>query len=101
MKKILAFLILLSALFLLPACQYAHGDGPDVATPRAQKNRKVSPDKNPRKSNWLTQNMHRERVSRKDINKPGGNDDFQVFPIRDGKRRSEKLREQGSPFFWR
>ena len=103
MKKFPAFLILLSALFLLPACQYAHGDGPDVATPGSQntRNRKASPDKNPRKSNWLTENLYRERVGRKDINTPGGNDDFQVFPIRDGKRRSEKLREQGSPFFWR
>ena len=99
MKKILYLLIFLAAVAMIPACQYAHGDGPDVATPRKQKN--VKQKKNPRSSNWLTENLHRERVGRKDINRPGGNDDFQVFPHRDGKRRSEKLREQSSPFFWR
>ena len=101
MKKIFFLLAILTAVILLPACQYAHGDGPDVATPAKQK-KKVPKKKNPRSSNWLTENMHRERVGRKDINKPGGNDNFQVFPLRDGgKRRSEKLRDQSSPFFWR
>ena len=100
MKKIFFLLATLTAVILLPACQYAHGDGPDVATPAKQK-KKVPKKKNPRSSNWLTENMHRERVGRKDINKPGGNDNFQVFPLRDGKRRSEGLRDQSSPFFWR
>ena len=98
MKKIFFLLAILTAVILLPACQYAHGDGPDVATPAKQK--KTPKKKNPRSSNWLTENMHRERVGRKDINKPGGNDNFQVFPLRDGKRRSEKLSDQSSPFFW-
>ncbi|MBQ9771717.1 MAG: hypothetical protein IJW23_07825 [Lentisphaeria bacterium] len=99
MKRIFYLLILLAGVVLLPACQYAHGDGPDVATP--QKKKTVKAKKNPRSSNWLTDNLHRERVGRKDINRPGGNDDFQVFPLRDGKRRSETLRDQSSPFFWR
>ena len=101
MKKIFFLLILLTAVVLLPACQYAHGDGPDVATPANRKQQKKQQNKNPRKSSWLTENMHRERVGRKDINRPGGNEDFQVFPTRDKGRRSEKLGVQPSPFFWR
>ena len=95
MKKSLILLILLS-LVILPACRYAHGDGPDVATPRKQET-----GKNPRKASWLKDQMNRERIGRTDINTTGINDDFQVFPHREGKRRSESLRSSSSTFFWR
>ena len=98
MNKVFLFCAMFCFLALLSGCKYAHGDGPDVATRPAPG--KAS-EHNPRKSNWLTGNLHRERVGRGDINKPGGNDDFQVFPHRDKIRRSEKLRGQSSPFFWR
>ena len=97
MKKILYPGIVFSFLVLLPSCKYAHGDGPDVATPRHSKEEKTQ-NKNPRKSNWV-ETSHRERIGRKDINKTV-NDDFQVFPHRT-KCRSEDVRRQSSPFFWR
>ena len=102
MKKILFLALITAAAALCPACKYAHGDGPDVATPRnhrKQQNQKKS-ERNPRKSNWLS--LKREKISSKDINTPGANDEFQVFPTRDrNKRRSEDVRKQSSPFFWR
>lgn len=103
MKRFLFLTILAAAVSFCSACKYAHGDGPDVASPRHHKkqqeqNKKTG--KNQRKSNWL--NMERNKISSKDINTPGANDEFQVFPIRDrNKRRSEDVRKQSSPFFWR
>ena len=98
MKKILIFSAILCSVLLCSGCKYAHGDGPDVATRPAPGK---TPEHNPRKSNWLTGNLHRERVGRSDVNRPGGNDDFQVFPHRDKIRRSENVRKQSTPFFWR
>ena len=100
MKKTLLIFSVAAVLSVLSGCKYAHGDGPDVATPRSRSKKSSETQKNPRKSNWLTANSHRERVSRKDINTPGANQDFKVFPLRD-KNRSESLRQQSSPFFWK
>ena len=99
MKKMLFFsAALVCAVFILSGCTYAHGDGPDVATPRKRNNKEEA--HNPRKSNWLNQYSREERVGRKNINEPGGLDSFQVFPMRDG-RRSERLKNQSSPLFWK
>ena len=98
--KFLLIIFSFTTLAFLPSCRFAHGDGPDVATPAHHKKKDSESQKNPRKSNWLTENLHRERVSKKDINTPGGNEDFKVFPVRD-KYRSENTRRMNSPFFWK
>ncbi|MBR2438918.1 MAG: hypothetical protein IKB25_01885 [Lentisphaeria bacterium] len=100
MKKTLLIFSAAVVLSVLSGCKYAHGDGPDVATPRSRSKKNSETQKNPRKSNWLTENIHRERVSRKDINTPGANREFKVFPLRD-RNRSEDLRQPSSPFFWK
>ena len=74
MRKIL-LVFCFAAVVFLPACKYAHGDGPDVAAPRYHKNKNPDISQNPRKSNWLTENANRERVGRKNINKTS-NDNF-------------------------
>lgn len=95
MKRIFLFSMILLLALSGSACRYAHGDGPDVATKKSRK--KVT---NPRKSNWLNQNLKQERIGRSDINTTGINDNFQVFPHREKGRRSERLKGQ-SPFFWK
>ena len=97
MKKKLLFLSALALLILLPACQGAKGDGPDVATPPRKSARK----KSDRQKNFLKEQFHRERISQKDINTPGALDDFQVYPTRTGGRRSESLNKDFSPVPWK
>lgn len=82
-------------LLLLPSCKMAYGDGPDVATPRVKK------EKSARQKSWINEQQQKEKARRGDLNTPGGNDDFQVFPTRSGgKRRSESLNDDFKPFFW-
>ena len=98
MKKVISFCAALALLTVLPACQGAKGDGPDVATSSA----KVQKKKSKRQMDFLKAQLKRERISEKDINTPGGLEDFQVFPTRSGKgRRSESLNKDFSPFPWK
>ena len=97
MKRI--FLLCSAAVLLvcLSGCRGAAGDGPD-----APPSRKVVRQKTERQKNFLKEQLKREKISERDIYTPGAVDDFQVFPTRSGgKRRSESLSGQSSPFPWR
>ena len=79
-------------LFAVSGCKYAEGDGPDRATPRKPKTE--------RQKAWILEHSNREKVSDYDINHTGGNDNFQVFPHRNTKRRSESLNDDFNTFPW-
>ena len=91
MKQIF-YAVSAALLIAVSGCQYAEGDGPDRATPRKPKTE--------RQSSWIKEHSKKKRVSDYDINQPGGNDNFQVFPIRGSSRRSESLNEDFSVFPW-
>lgn len=97
MKRIMLLCSAAAALLFLSACRGAEGDGPDAPPPR-----KVVRKKTERQKNFLKEQLKRDKISDRDINKPGAIDDFQVYPTRSGgKRRSESLSGQSSPFPWR
>ena len=85
-----SFLLIL--VLMITGCRGVEGDGPDRATPKKQKTE--------RQKSWLKEQMHREKVSDYDINHTGGNDNFQVFPHRNTKRRSESLNDDFNTFPW-
>lgn len=91
--KLMMKISLIALAVLLTGCRGAAGDGPDKARPRKPKTE--------RQKSWLKEQMHREKVSDYDISRPGGNDNFQVFPHRSkSKRRSEDLTDDFKAFPW-